>query len=179
MTPEGASQGGSTNHDFRLPEAIGPPRSHLVSRTPFQRPPRSLFISFRQNLNQLLTNVEPSVHWLCCKTTNNIPKLFCRPPISNGYDHWLFLAFLNAQYNWLLQWLLPLKSVYLRKSSTQWAIDFFHLKSVHVQNPSKLNTIDYLVGKSPLAKLFGVTYKCCFQFKMLHSRNQATHTAFD
>ena len=90
--------------------------------------PGLFFINFRQNLDQLLTNVEPSVHWLCCKTTNNSHKLVCRPPISNAYDHWLFLAFLNAQYNWLLQWLLPLKSVYLRKSSTQWAIDFCSLE---------------------------------------------------
>ena len=123
MRPEGASQGGSTNHVFRLVDAFKPAQGAFGLQDPFPTPSQVFLMIIFENLNKFLTNFLLTY----VVKTNKTARLVCRHPISNAYNHWLFVAFLNAQCNWLLQWLLPLKSVSLRKSSTQWAIDFSHL----------------------------------------------------
>ena len=127
MRPDGASQGGSTNHDFRLPGAVRPAQGSFGLWDPFQAPSQVSFCQIFvriQTKSWLISNLPPTDYIV---KTKKSPKLLCRPPICNACDHWLFVPALNAQYNQLLQWLFPLKSVYLRKSSTQWAIDFSHL----------------------------------------------------
>ena len=96
---QGASQGGSPNHDFRLPEAFRPAQGPFGLWDPFPTPFQVSFLRFvcRIWTNSWLISTFCTLNYIV--KTKNSPLVFCRPLVCNAYDHWLFVPSLNAQYN--------------------------------------------------------------------------------